>query len=251
VSDSLGGLRAALSDRYAIEEELGHGGMGTVYRGRDLKHDRFVAIKVLNPELELARERFIREVRLAAKLQHPNILPVFDSGEAAGRLYYVMPLVEGESLRARLEREHQLPIEDAVQIGREVAEALAHAHSHGVVHRDIKPDNVVGYSNGTAISEYHATLWDRGAVTDLGTLPEGNRSDALGINDGSQIVAFSDGPGPGDSPHAVLWDHGVVTDLGPSINTGARAINSTCQITGVAEFNDLPPPSTSHKSAGQ
>ncbi|HET7380932.1 MAG TPA: serine/threonine-protein kinase, partial [Gaiellales bacterium] len=152
VSDPLAKLRAGLRDRYTIEAELGRGGMATVYRSRDLKHDRDVAVKVLRPELAeaLGRERFVREVKLAAKLQHPNILSVFDSGEADGLLYYVMPLVEGESLRHRLLREGQLPIDEALRIGREVAEALAYAHSHGVIHRDIKPDNIL-LSGGHAI----------------------------------------------------------------------------------------------------
>jgi serine/threonine-protein kinase len=163
VSDPLRSLQSALSDRYSIDGELGHGGMATVYRGRDLKLDRPVAIKVIRPELSVAvaRERFVREARLAAKLQHPNILPVFDSGDAGGLLFYVMPLVEGESLRERLEREGQLPIEDALQIGREVAEALAYAHRHHVVHRDIKPDNIL-------LSGGHALVADFGIARAVG-----------------------------------------------------------------------------------
>src|SRR5207247_8264258 len=114
--------------------------------------ERFVALKTLRPEIamSLGRERFLREIKLAASLQHPNILPVYDSGDAGGTLYYVMPFVEGESLRDRLEREPQLPIDDALQIAREVAEALAYAHSHDVVHRDIKPENIM-LSGGHAI----------------------------------------------------------------------------------------------------
>ena len=163
VSDPLGSLQSALSDRYTIDGELGHGGMATVYRGRDLKLDRPVAIKIIRPELAVAvaRERFVREARLAANLQHPNILPVFDSGDAGGLLYYVMPLVEGESLRERLQREGQLPIEDALQIGREVAEALAYAHHHHVVHRDIKPENLL-------LSGGHALVADFGIARAIG-----------------------------------------------------------------------------------
>src|SRR5881227_637656 len=119
-------LKAALADRYAIDRELGHGGMATVYLAQDLKHGRSVAIKVLRPELAaaLGAERFLREIEIAARLTHPHILPLHDSGEAKGFLYYVMPYVEGESLRDRLKREPQLPVEEAVRIAREVAAAL-------------------------------------------------------------------------------------------------------------------------------
>jgi serine/threonine-protein kinase len=145
-------LEAALAGRYVVERPLGEGGMAYVYRGRDAKHDRAVAIKVLKPQLaaSLGGDRFLREIRITAKLQHPNILPLYDSGEADGLLYYVMPYVAGESLSALITREKQLPVHDAVQIAREVAEALAYAHSHGLIHRDIKPENVM-MSNGHAI----------------------------------------------------------------------------------------------------
>ncbi len=150
--DILERLRPPLADRYLIERELGQGGMATVYLARDIKHDREVAIKVLNPELSasIGGERFEREIKLAAKLQHPHILGMYDSGQADGLLYYVMPFVKGESLRDRLDREGQLPIEDAVQLILEVADALGHAHSQGIVHRDIKPENVL-LSNGHAL----------------------------------------------------------------------------------------------------
>src|SRR5207302_2126339 len=126
--------------------------MATVYLARDLKHDRLVAVKVLRPELAavLGAERFLREIRITANLNHPHILPLLDSGEAAGFLYYVTPYVEGESLRDRLDREKQLPLDDALRIATEVAGALAYAHSHGVVHRDIKPENIM-LSGGTAV----------------------------------------------------------------------------------------------------
>lgn len=145
-------LNAALADHYVIDRELGRGGMALVYLARDLKHERFVALKTLRPEIAMAlgRERFLREIKLAARLQHPNILPVYDSGDASGTLYYVMPFVEGESLRDRLNREPQLPLDDALQITREVADALAYAHEHDVVHRDIKPENIM-LSGGHAI----------------------------------------------------------------------------------------------------
>ena len=145
-------LREALADRYALRRELGRGGMATVFLAEDLKHRRSVAIKVLHQELsvQIGPERFVREIEIAARLQHPHILPLYDSGEAAGLLYYVMPLVEGDSLRDRLQREHQLSQEDTVRITTEVASALSYAHARGVVHRDIKPENIL-LSAGTAV----------------------------------------------------------------------------------------------------
>ncbi|HEX8943756.1 MAG TPA: serine/threonine-protein kinase, partial [Gemmatimonadaceae bacterium] len=138
-------LAAALADRYIILRELGAGGMATVYLARDVKHDRDVAVKVLRPELAaaLGAERFLAEIKTTANLQHPHILPLHDSGEAGGSLFYVMPFVQGESLRDRLTRERQLPVDDAVRIAREVADALAYAHERGVIHRDIKPENIL------------------------------------------------------------------------------------------------------------
>ncbi|OGT99109.1 MAG: hypothetical protein A2085_04190, partial [Gemmatimonadetes bacterium GWC2_71_10] len=149
-------LQAALAGRYVIERELGRGGMGAVYLAEDLKHHRPVAIKVLHPELAgtLGSERFLREIELSARLTHPHILPLHDSGEAAGFLYYVMPYVEGESLRDRLAREKQLPIEDALQIAREVADALSYAHSHDVVHRDIKPENILLAAGHAVVADF-------------------------------------------------------------------------------------------------
>ncbi|MGD8277269.1 MAG: serine/threonine-protein kinase, partial [Gemmatimonadota bacterium] len=131
-------LHAALGNRYRIERELGAGGMATVWLAEDLKHDRKVAIKVLKPELAavLGAERFVQEIKTTAQLQHPHILPLHDSGTADGFLYYVMPYVEGETLRDKLERETQLGIDEAVRITREVADALDYAHRHGIIHRD-------------------------------------------------------------------------------------------------------------------
>ncbi|HEV2749126.1 MAG TPA: serine/threonine-protein kinase [Gemmatimonadales bacterium] len=148
----LDSLRDALADRYAVERELGRGGMATVFLAEDRKHGRPVAIKVLHSELAaaLGAERFLREIEIAARLQHPHILPLYDSGSAAGFLYYVMPYVEGESLRDRLNREKQLSLEDALRVATEVAGALAYAHSRGVVHRDIKPENIM-LSGGSAV----------------------------------------------------------------------------------------------------
>jgi len=156
VANELERLRAALADRYRLERELGRGGMATVYFANDLRHDRPVALKVLKPELAhaLGPERFLREVKITARLNHPHILPLLDSGEAEGFLYYVMPYVEGESLRDRLEREKQLPLDDALLIAREVADALAYAHGHDVVHRDIKPENILLESGHAVVADF-------------------------------------------------------------------------------------------------
>ncbi len=143
----------ALADRYRIERELGQGGMAVVYLAHDLRHDRDVALKVLRPELSaaLGRDRFVREIQLTARLQHPHILPVFDSGESAGQLWYTMPFVAGETLRARVVREGRLPVDTAIQLASEVASALAYAHDAGVVHRDIKPENILLSRQGGAL----------------------------------------------------------------------------------------------------
>jgi len=149
-------LREALRDQYAVESEVGRGGMATVFVAEDLKHGRRVAIKVLSPELSSSMDgdRFKREIQIAARLSHPHILPVFDSGAANGLLYYVMPFVEGESLRGRLKREMQLPIEDAIALTCEVADALSYAHSFGVVHRDIKPENILLNGGHAVVADF-------------------------------------------------------------------------------------------------
>jgi eukaryotic-like serine/threonine-protein kinase len=153
-------LAAALSDRYRIERELGQGGMATVYLAEDLKHDRKVAIKVLKPELAavLGAERFVQEIKTTAALSHPHILPLFDSGEAAGFLYYVMPYIEGETVRDRLNRETQLGVEEAVRIATEVADALDYAHRHGVIHRDIKPENILLHDRRAMVMDFGIAL---------------------------------------------------------------------------------------------
>jgi len=153
-------LLAALEDRYRIERELGEGGMATVYLADDLKHERQVAIKVLKPELAavLGAERFVQEIKTTAALQHPNILPLFDSGEADGFLYYVMPYVEGETLRDRLNRERQLGVDEAVALVREVADGLDYAHEHGVVHRDIKPENILIHAGRPMVADFGIAL---------------------------------------------------------------------------------------------
>src|SRR5713226_5354014 len=145
VADIPAQFAEALRDRYVLERELGRGGMATVYLARDLKHGRPVALKVLHPELaaSLGPERFLREIEFAARLQHPHILTVLDSGETAGQLWFTMPFVEGESLRDRLRREGQLALKDALRIAREAAQALHYAHSRQIVHRDIKPENIL------------------------------------------------------------------------------------------------------------
>jgi len=153
-------LSAALADRYRIERELGAGGMATVYLAADLKHDRKVAIKVLKPELAavLGAERFVQEIKTTAALSHPHILPLLDSGEAGGLLYYVMPFIEGETIRDRLNRETQLGIDDAVKIATEVADALDYAHRHGVIHRDIKPENILLHDGRPMVMDFGIAL---------------------------------------------------------------------------------------------
>jgi serine/threonine-protein kinase len=158
--DSIAKLSGALADRYRIERELGAGGMATVYLAHDVRHDRKVALKVLRPELSaiLGADRFLAEIKTTANLQHPHILSLFDSGEAEGLVFYVMPYVEGESLRDRLAREHQLPIDDALRIAREVGDALHYAHGHGVIHRDIKPENILLQGGHALVADFGIAL---------------------------------------------------------------------------------------------
>jgi len=169
MADLSGTLRSAMGDRYAIERELGAGAMAVVYLAQDLKHDRQVAIKVLRPELASAigADRFQREIDVVAGLTHPHILPLHDSGDVDGLLYFVMPYITGGSLRDRLARDGQLPIPDATRITREIADALGFAHRRGVIHRDVKPANIL-------LAEDHALLADFGiahlAETEGGTL---------------------------------------------------------------------------------
>ena len=160
LSDAAARLAAALADRYRVERELGQGGMATVYLAHDLRHERDVAIKVLHPDLgaALGGDRFLSEIRTTARLQHPHILPLLDSGDADGLLYYVMPLVTGETLRARLERERQLPVDDAVLIAREVADAVGYAHGLGVIHRDIKPENILLQGGHALVADFGIAL---------------------------------------------------------------------------------------------
>ena len=180
MTDVIGKLSAALTDRYVIERELGQGGMATVYLAHDVRHDRKVALKVLRPELSaiLGAERFLHEIKTTANLQHPHILGLFDSGEADGLVFYVMPYVEGESLRDRLNREKQLPVEDAVRIACEVADALDYAHRHGVIHRDIKPENIL-------LHDGHAQVADFGIALAVSSAGAGTRMTETGMSLGT------------------------------------------------------------------
>ncbi len=165
-------LGAGLAGRYTLERELGQGGMAVVYLANDLRHDRKVALKVLRPDIsaEIGAERFLREIKMAAGLTHPHILPVYDSGEADGLLFYVMPNMEGRSLRERLEHERQLPLEDALRITREVAAALDYAHRHHVVHRDIKPENILLHEGAAMVADFGIgkALSGNGSITQTG-----------------------------------------------------------------------------------
>jgi eukaryotic-like serine/threonine-protein kinase len=189
VADLREQLQSGLADRYWLERELGRGGMATVYLADDLRHGRRVAIKLLHPELSavLGPERFLAEIKTTAGLQHPHILPLFDSGAADGLLFYVMPYVEGETLRRRLQQEHQLPIADVVRLATQVADALEYAHGHGIVHRDIKPENILlGYPSRDrgAASVGHALVADFGialAVQEAG----GHRLTQTGLSLGT------------------------------------------------------------------
>ncbi len=158
--DLLQRLQEALKDRYQFERTLGHGGTATVFLAKDLRHGRLVAIKVLDPEVGAAIgvERFLREIQTISPLSHPNILPLHDSGQADGLVFFVMPYVEGRSLRDRLRREQLLPVEDAVKIAREVADALTYAHTRGVVHRDVKPENILLESGHAVVADFGIAL---------------------------------------------------------------------------------------------
>jgi len=156
-SNRLSGL---IADRYLIEREVGAGGMATVYLAKDLRHDRPVALKLLSPELGavLGPERFLSEIRVTANLQHPNLLPLFDSGEADGRLYYVMPYVAGETLRVRLTRERQLPVDEAIGLATAIGNALDYAHRNGVIHRDLKPENILLHDGQPLVADFGIAL---------------------------------------------------------------------------------------------
>ncbi len=193
MSGFLDRLTTALSDRYAIERELGSGGMAIVYLARDLKHDRLVAIKVLRPEIAVAlgSERFLQEIQIAAKLNHPHILALHDSGEADGFLFYVMPHVEGESLRERLNREKQLGVADALRFTEQVASALDYAHGQAVIHRDIKPENILLHEGVAMVADFGIAL----AVSAAG----GERLTETGLSVGTpEYMSPEQGSGGGE-----------------------------------------------------
>src|SRR3954464_6416158 len=163
MDQSFNDMKAALADRYVLERELGAGGMATVYLAHDPRHNRKVAIKVMHPDLALlfGSHRFLKEIETTANLQHPHILPLFDSGQVANTVFYVMPYLQGESLRARLTREKQLPVADAIRIASEIASGLDYAHRNEVIHRDIKPDNVLFHDGRAVIADFGiALIWN-------------------------------------------------------------------------------------------
>ena len=254
-------LIAALADRYRIERELGQGGMATVYLAEDLKHDRKVALKVLKPELAavIGAERFLAEIKTTANLQHPHILALFDSGEVDGTVFYVMPYVEGESLRDRLQREKQLPIPDAVQIAREVADALEYAHLHGVVHRDIKPENILLHGGHALVVDFGIALaasrTDGGArMTEtgmsLGTPHYMSPEQAMGereITARSDVYALgcvlyemlvAEPPFTGPTAQAIVAR--VMTEEPRSLTQQRRTIPPALEATVLAALNKLP-----------
>ncbi len=187
-------LRASLDGRYDVEREIGRGGMATVFLARDVRHGRAVALKLLDPELGavLGADRFLSEIRVTANLQHPNLLPLFDSGEVGGLLFYVMPFVEGESLRARLEREKQLPIEESLRIATAIASALDYAHRHGVIHRDLKPENILLHEGQPLVADFGIAL----AVSKAG----GARVTQTGLSLGTPLYM---------SPEQATGDRGI------------------------------------------
>jgi len=178
-SSAVSRLSAALAGRYQIEHQLGAGGMATVYLARDVKHDREVALKVLRPELAavLGADRFLNEVRITAGLDHPHIVTLIDSGESDGFLWYVLPYIRGESMRAKLDRERQLGLEEALAITRQIANALDFAHQHGVIHRDIKPENILLHEGEAMLADFGIAL----AVKEAG----GNRLTETGLSLGT------------------------------------------------------------------
>jgi eukaryotic-like serine/threonine-protein kinase len=236
-------LKAALAGRYAIDREIGRGGMATVYLARDLRHERAVAVKVLHPEIAtaLGPERFLDEIRIAARLQHPHLLPLLDSGEAGGFLYYVMPYVEGESLRERLDREHELPVPEAVRILKEVVDALAYAHGRGVVHRDIKPDNVM-------LSGRHAMVTDFGVAKAISGATGRRALTTVGMALGTPAyMAPEQATADPNLDHRVdIYAVGVLAYellAGRTPFTGA-----TAQATLAAQVTEQPEPVTRHRA---
>jgi serine/threonine protein kinase len=246
-------LQAALHDRYTLERELGRGGMALVYLGHDLRHGRKVAVKVLRAELAavIGAERFLHEIRVTANLQHPHILPLHDSGVAGSYLFYVMPYVEGESLRSRLAREKQLAVEEAVEIGCAVAHALDYAHRHSVIHRDIKPENILLHDGQALVADFGIALAVSAAGSDrltetglsIGTPQYMSPEQAMGdraLDARSDIYSLGctvyemlagDPPYTGSTAQAIVAK--VITEKPPPITTARKRYRRT-----------WPPPST-------
>jgi serine/threonine-protein kinase len=242
--DQIAQLNAALSGRYEIEGELGAGGMATVYLARDLRHGRKVAVKVLREDLtaSLGVDRFLREIQIAAGLNHPHILPLHDSGEAAGRLFYVMPYVEGESLRQTLDNGGEMPIADGVRALRDVADAIAYAHKHGVVHRDIKPENVM-------VSGRHALVTDFGVAKAVRDAAEGKNLTTVGLTLGTPAYmspeqATAD---PSADYRGDIYSFGV---LAYELLTGSPPFTGDSHQEVLAAHVVTPPPSVSLKRGG-
>ncbi|HWG32899.1 MAG TPA: protein kinase [Gemmatimonadaceae bacterium] len=253
-------LQPSLDGGYRIERELGAGGMATVYLAEDLKHHRKVAIKVLHPELSavLGPERFLKEIELTANLQHPHILPLFDSGSASGLLYYIMPYVDGETLRARLEREGQLPIVDALRIACEAADALQYAHDRGVVHRDIKPENILLQNGHALVADFGIALAveQAGGVRmtqtglSLGTphymAPEqamgdkhiGPRADVYALGAVTYEMLAGEPPFTGPNSQAIVAK--VITEEAPSLSTHRRSVSPGVDVAVARALQKLP-----------
>ena len=258
--DPLDTRRDALADRYTIERELGAGGMATVYLAEDVKHRRKVAIKVLHPELSavLGPERFLKEIELTANLQHPHILALFDSGNVGGLLYYVMPYIDGETLRARLEREGQLPIADALRIATEAADALQYAHDRGVVHRDIKPENILLQNGHALVADFGIALAveQAGGVRmtqtglSLGTphymAPEqamgdrhvDARADTYALGAVTYEMLAGEPPFTGPNSQAIVAK--VITEAAPSLAAHRRTVSASVDAAVARALEKLP-----------
>ena len=242
MSQTFDRLHAALAGRYVLARELGRGGMATVYLAEDLRHRRKVAVKVLRPELAatLGAERFAREIEIAAQLQHPHILPVLDSGEADGFLFYVMPYVEGESLREKLQREGQVAISEAIRLLREIADALAYAHARGVVHRDVKPDNVL-------LSGRHVLVADFGvakAVSQASGIGAALTTAGIAIGTPTYMAPEQATAEPDVDHRADIYALGV---LGYELLTGNPPFSGTARAVIAAHAMEEPAAVTSHR----
>lgn len=218
-------LAAALAHRYRIERELGQGGMATVYLAVDLKHKRQVAIRVLKPELAavLGAERFVQEITTTAALQHPHILPLFDSGEADGFLYYVMPFIDGETLRAKLDRETQLGVDEALKVTTDVADALHYAHGHGVIHRDIKPENILLQNGRPMVADFGIALAVSAAPGTHGAIHRPPECDHRLVRNGAATVSAIGRLPPFAPGHSAIPGSYSVWKRAPSIDGLGRA----------------------------